>query len=218
MALRPRQRGPDALQALLPEVEIRSLLARVSTRHFGGEYADVKASFVRQRQLACISPLHRHIWLHEALNSPDVPETVFETILFHELLHLEIPPGPDSSGRMKMHPDSFRVEEGRRCPSLSDSWRWLGANLHLKHDEKQECTQVVKRLLRLSDTQRRWALETLGVSLPRVIRLGDSAWRLAPPAYRTAAFEASLQLRGVQRISAPSRDTSRRPSKGASPV
>lgn len=159
----------------------------MSAQFFGHAFDDVTWCFVIQRMLACISAGARRIRIHNVLNATDVPDDVFVTIVFHEMLHLEIPPVRTRSGKWNMHPPTFWEAERRRSPNYDKSWEWLRMNVPLRQRPRLQCTDVVPGLTRLTLQQRAWALEQFGVALPRVIRSDEplsrrisiETWRIA---------------------------------------
>jgi hypothetical protein len=173
------------LQSQLPYRNLDAIVSSVSARFFQRRNDDVTWRFVIQKTLANITSESRHIQIHNVLNAGDVPEFVFVTIIFHEMLHLEIPPKELRKGVWKSHHDEFWEAEKKRSPDYEASWQWLYGNLPLRRRPRLECTDVVPGLMRLTKQQRAWARERFGVELPRAIRSDD-------PSSRTMATRAWL--------------------------
>lgn len=183
------------MQPQLPYRNLDDVVQKVSARFFRHAFEDITWCFVIQRMLACISPASRRIQIHNVLNATDVPEDVFVTIVFHEMLHLEIPPGRTRSAKLNIHPEEFWEAERQRSPNYEASWEWLHMNLPLRRRPRLECTDVVPAVTRLTPEQRAWALEHFGVALPRVIRSDEpSSRRISIETWRIA-IAARNQLR-----------------------
>lgn len=61
--------------------------------------------------------------IHPALDGPGVPRYVVEAVVFHELLHADIPP-VFHDGRRRVHTPEFRRRE-RQFPHLERAERWI---------------------------------------------------------------------------------------------
>jgi hypothetical protein len=64
------------------------------------------------------------IYLHEALNRPDMPLETFQYVLKHELLHFALPPRDGVS-----HPPEFWERQAAIAPEAKDCDRWLEAHI-----------------------------------------------------------------------------------------
>jgi hypothetical protein len=170
-------RKGSVVQPQLPYRNLDTIVQKVAAQFFRHAFDDVEWCFVIQRTLACIVPASRRIQIHNVLNATDVPEEVFVTIIFHEMLHLEIPPVRTRSGKWNMHPAAFWEAERQRSPHYEASWQWLQTNVRMRQRPRLQCTDVVPGVLRLTPQQRAWALEQFGVALPRVIRSDESSFR-----------------------------------------
>jgi len=166
------------LQPQLPYRNLDNIVRNISDQFFSRAYDDVRWCFVLQRMLACISARSRYIQIHNVLNAADVPEHVFVTIVFHEILHLEIPPVRSPRGWWNMHPPEFWKAEHERSPNYQASWDWLQMNIPLHRRPRLQCTDVVPGIIRLTVQQRAWAREHFDVALPQVIRSDDPVSRL----------------------------------------
>jgi hypothetical protein len=85
-------------------------------------YDDMTWCFAIQRQLPCITGTAPRIRIHNVLNAVDVPEHAFVTIIFHEMLDLEIPAVRAEGGELNGHPPEFFAAERKRSPNLDASW------------------------------------------------------------------------------------------------
>jgi hypothetical protein len=166
------------MQTHLPYRNLDHVVQKVSAHFFRRAFDDVTWCFVIQRALACICAESRCIQIHNVLNATDVPEDVFITIVFHEMLHLEIPPVQTQSGRWNFHPWEFLEAEHQRSPNYDASWEWLDMNLPLRRRPRLQCIDVVPLVMSLTPQQRAWAREQFGVALPRAIRSDEQFFRL----------------------------------------
>lgn len=64
------------------------------------------------------------IYLHEALNRPDLPLETFQYVLKHELLHFVVPP----QGKVS-HPPDFWERQAVIAPEAQGCDRWLEAHI-----------------------------------------------------------------------------------------
>lgn len=70
----------------------------------------------------------RLIRIHRALDRPGVPRYVVESVVYHEMLHAEIPPVIKPGRRRQLHPPEFRRRE-RQFPRYEEAEDWLAENL-----------------------------------------------------------------------------------------
>ncbi|MCB9745695.1 MAG: M48 family metallopeptidase [Alphaproteobacteria bacterium] len=68
------------------------------------------------------------IRLHPALDHAHVPEWFVSFVLYHELLHLVVPPKRGASSRRQVHPPEFMQLE-RRHPRYDEAMAWEAANV-----------------------------------------------------------------------------------------
>ncbi|MCB9762499.1 MAG: hypothetical protein H6739_22060 [Alphaproteobacteria bacterium] len=68
------------------------------------------------------------IRVHPSLDDPRVPVWFVGFVLFHELLHVEVPPRAGPSGRRLVHPPEF-CEREQRHPRYEDACAWERANI-----------------------------------------------------------------------------------------
>lgn len=140
---RSRERRHAPPQPQLPFRNLDRILRRVSAGFFSHAYDDVSWCFVIQPTLANITRATRLIRIHNVLNAPDVPEGVFEMIVFHEMLHLRIPPVQRPSGSWDAHPPAFCEAERAQSPNLDTAWAWLDEHVPLHHRPRLQRTDVV---------------------------------------------------------------------------
>ncbi|MFT4702425.1 MAG: putative metal-dependent hydrolase [Bradymonadia bacterium] len=86
----------------------------------------------RSMRLGSASVEHAQIAIHPALDHDQVPETVLEMVMYHELCHLLRPPLSVEEARRtrqhRVHHRSFRALE-RRYPHLAEAEQWIRDNL-----------------------------------------------------------------------------------------
>lgn len=68
---------------------------------------------------------HGAIVISRTLDDPEVPEFVLDYVVYHELLHIVIPPRIGPSGRRIVHCAAFKRAEAR-FPQQAEAERWLG--------------------------------------------------------------------------------------------
>lgn len=68
------------------------------------------------------------IRLHPVLDHTEVPLRFVRFVVFHEMLHLAIPPHAGAGGRRSVHPRAFRARE-RAHPDFAFSNAWEKANI-----------------------------------------------------------------------------------------
>lgn len=68
------------------------------------------------------------IRVHPCLDAPDVPEWFVEFVLYHELLHVVVPPNKGAGGRREIHGDEFMRLE-RQHPRFRDAMSWEAQNI-----------------------------------------------------------------------------------------
>lgn len=69
-------------------------------------------------------PDHGAIVISRIFDDPDVPEYVLDYVVYHELLHIAIPPKRGSGSKRIVHSAAFRRAE-RRFPQWQDAEKWL---------------------------------------------------------------------------------------------
>lgn len=115
--------------------DLRAIAADLGARHFGGE-VDVRISWGkrvqpkrRQRslQLGTYLPEERLIRIHPVLDQPWVPAFFVEAVVFHELLHHDMP-AVVQNGRRHYHTRAFRTRE-RSFEYHSAAQQWQKENL-----------------------------------------------------------------------------------------
>lgn len=129
--------GPpqEALRSEGCHHDLRAIAADLGARHFGGE-VDVRISWGkrvqpkrRQRtlQLGTYLPEERLIRIHPVLDQPWVPAFFVEAVVFHELLHHDMP-AVVQNGRRHYHTRAFRTRE-RSFEYHSAAQQWQKENL-----------------------------------------------------------------------------------------
>ena len=91
----------------LPEAPKLGWSKTVSRRRFGHQDSD-----------------HGAIIISKVLDDPDVPEFVLDYVVYHELLHILIPPRMGSGRKRIVHPKEFKQAEAR-FPQQAEAERWL---------------------------------------------------------------------------------------------
>ena len=70
----------------------------------------------------------RLIRIHPALDEDWVPENFVDFVVYHELLHVVVPPIVDEAGNRNLHPPEFRERE-QRFPHYEEAVAWERRNL-----------------------------------------------------------------------------------------
>ena len=134
-----RERPQDALRTEGRHYDLRVIVDDLAARHFGGD-VDVKITWGkrvkpkrRQRslQLGTYLPDERLIRIHPVLDQPWVPQYFVESVVFHEMLHHEMP-AVLQNGRRHYHTRAFRRREqsfehhrAAECWEKENLWRLL---------------------------------------------------------------------------------------------
>lgn len=98
----------------------------MNTRHFGGSVDRPQLGWSRQRArtlLGHYDPHHHTIVLSRVLDHPRVPRFVVDYVMFHEMLHIQIPV-IHRDGRRSVHPPEFRAAE-RQFPDYVEAKAFL---------------------------------------------------------------------------------------------
>ena len=115
--------------------DLRAIADDLAGRHFGGE-VDVRITWAkrvqpkrRQRslQLGTYLPEERLIRIHPVLDQPWVPGFFVEAVVFHEMLHHDMP-AVVQNGRRHYHTRAFRKRE-RSFEYHSAAQQWQKENL-----------------------------------------------------------------------------------------
>jgi hypothetical protein len=114
---------------------LRAIADDLARRHFGGE-VEVRITWGkrvqpkrRQRslQLGTYLPEERLIRIHPTLDKPWVPSFFVEAVVFHEMLHHDMP-AVVQNGRRHYHTRAFRTRE-RSFEYHSAAQQWQEENL-----------------------------------------------------------------------------------------
>jgi len=122
-------------------LDLREVVADLNERYFEGRVAaDVTwgksnagaASSCRRKrtstlQLGSYSYEDRLIRVHRVLDDPEVPRYVVEAVVYHEMLHADMPPEV-VNGRRQFHTPEFRRRE-RLYRNLGRAERWIGEHM-----------------------------------------------------------------------------------------
>ncbi len=93
----------------------------VNAEHFGGTISRPRLGWSRQRArtlLGQYDPHHHTIVLSRVLDHARVPRVVVDFVMYHEMLHIQIPVEQRGS-RRSIHPPEFRAAE-RRFPAYAE--------------------------------------------------------------------------------------------------
>ncbi len=128
-------RPQSALRAEGLHHDLRAIVDSLAERHFGGE-VDVKITWGRQvqprrrqrsLQLGTYVPDERLIRIHPVLDQPWVPRFFVEAVVFHEMLHHDMP-AVVRNGRRHYHTNVFKKRE-RSFEYHSVAQKWEKENL-----------------------------------------------------------------------------------------
>jgi len=120
-------------------LDLREVFADLNERYFEGRLAagitwgksSVSSRCGRRRgaslQLGSYSYEDRLIRIHRVLDHPEVPRYVVEAVVFHEMLHADMPP-EIRGGKRLFHTPEFRRRE-RQYRNLTRAERWIGENM-----------------------------------------------------------------------------------------
>jgi predicted metal-dependent hydrolase len=121
-------------------LDLREVMSDLNERYFENRLdvqitwgkASTNAASCRRRrsaslQLGSYSYEDRLIRLHRVLDHPDVPRYVVEAVVYHEMLHADMPP-EIHNGKRQYHTPEFRKRE-RHYRNLTRAERWIGENM-----------------------------------------------------------------------------------------
>lgn len=131
LVLRPEGVAFD-LREILADLNERYFEGRLSAAITWGKSSTGGASSCRRRgtstlQLGSYSYEDRLIRVHRVLDDPEVPRYVVEAVVYHELLHADMPPEV-VNGRRHFHTPEFRKRE-RLYRNLGRAERWIGEHM-----------------------------------------------------------------------------------------
>jgi hypothetical protein len=127
------------LQPVGVALDLREVFADLNERYFEGRLAagitwgksSIASRCGRRRsaslQLGSYSYEDRLIRVHRVLDHPEVPRYVVEAVVFHEMLHADMPPEV-RGGKRLFHTPEFRRRE-RQYRNLTRAERWIGENM-----------------------------------------------------------------------------------------
>ncbi len=98
----------------------------VNAEHFGGQVSRPQLGWSQQRArtlLGQYDPHHHLIVLSRLLDQPRVPRLVVDFVMYHEMLHIQIPV-LEGGNRRSIHPPAFRAAE-RRFPGYGEAKAFL---------------------------------------------------------------------------------------------
>lgn len=123
--------GQEALRSKGLHHDLRAIADDLALRHFGGQ-VDVRITWGkrvqpkrRQRslQLGTYLPEERLIRIHPVLDQPWVPAFFVEAVVYHEMLHHDMP-AILQNGRRHYHTRAFRKRERSfECHSAAQLWQ-----------------------------------------------------------------------------------------------
>lgn len=106
--------------------DLEEVFETVNARHFGGRVSRPQLGWSRQRArtlLGHYDPHHHMIVLSSLLDHPRVPRLVVDFVMYHEMLHIQIPVTHRGS-RRSVHPPEFRAAE-RQFPAYAEAKAFL---------------------------------------------------------------------------------------------
>jgi hypothetical protein len=116
--------------------DLQAIFATLNAREFGhsvratigwGEPGSPRRHQRRTIQLGCFEPESRVIVIHPALDQPFVPNAFLQSVVFHEMLHEQIPAREDRERRC-VHTPAFKHRE-ELFPLTARARVWLSVNL-----------------------------------------------------------------------------------------
>lgn len=106
--------------------DLEEVFQTVNTRHFAGGVPRPQLGWSRQRArtlLGHYDPHHHAIVLSRLLDHPRVPRLVVDFVMYHEMLHIQIPV-VQRGARRSIHPPEFRAAE-RQFPAYAEAKAFL---------------------------------------------------------------------------------------------
>lgn len=134
-------------QLALTATDFPHLLRQTRETLFPSVRHSLESYFVQDGPLACVCHDERRaiVFIHAILNHHRTPDTVFQFIAVHELLHLVIP-SRVVEGVVRQHPPEFWVHELSLVPNRDAAWEWLWTHCDaaLKIDADREGILVTR--------------------------------------------------------------------------
>jgi predicted metal-dependent hydrolase len=106
--------------------DLAELFKELNARYFAGKIEQPMLSWSQRRTRRVLGHhdhVHRAIIISSTLDNPRIPRLVVDYVLYHEMLHVKIPPRV-ISGRTVYHGRAFREEE-RRFEHFDEAVKWL---------------------------------------------------------------------------------------------
>lgn len=132
----PEPRHRITLYPIGETLDLRTVCDELNTRFFEGRlevevtWSNVFPGTVCRRRSIRLGSYQADldvVRIHPALDRPNVPRYVVESIVYHELLHADIPP-VFRNGRRHVHTPEFRRRE-RQFPEYRRAKAWIRKNL-----------------------------------------------------------------------------------------
>jgi hypothetical protein len=106
--------------------DLAEIFDTMNARHFGGSIARPQLGWSRQQArtlLGHYDPHHHMIVLSRVFDHPRVPRVVVDYVMFHEMLHIQIPV-TQRGARRSVHPPEFRAAE-QKFPNYAEAKAFL---------------------------------------------------------------------------------------------
>ena len=119
-----RQQAP-ATRKRSSDPKLKQLFDRMNENLFGNKLPEVTVRWGRfnKRKLGHWDAFRNEIVINPLLNKPEVPPYVLHFILFHEMLHIALPPYRQN-GRLLRHHKEFKAAE-KQFPYYFQSKTWI---------------------------------------------------------------------------------------------
>lgn len=124
--VRRLRRGRVYLREAGATYDLREAFEQLNRRHFDGRLAVEHLSWSRgrtKRRLGYYDDAHNRIVISQSLDDAQVPRTVFEYVLYHEMLHI-VHKSRVSNGRRCVHHADF-VRDEKRFPHYHEAQLFL---------------------------------------------------------------------------------------------
>jgi len=116
--------------------DLKSIFDKLNSKYFSNALRRYRIVWGRRRKkrpksyfvFASIQEADRIIRVHPLLDARFVPQWFMEYVIYHEMLHAQVPDEFDRSGRRRVHTERFNMRE-RRFPLYHKARRWEAENL-----------------------------------------------------------------------------------------